>query len=84
MQFLLSFRRWLAKPRRQPNPYTCRLARRLEFAALWLAGKHPHWSAEGHLCVNRAEYRTRFPAGFYRWAADVQNRCPSLRFLLSA
>ena len=84
MQVLLPVRRWLAKPRRQPNPYTCRLARRVEFAVLWLARKRPYWSASGHLCVGGAEVPSRVPAWFYRWAAGVQNKCPSLRILLSA
>jgi hypothetical protein len=80
---VLTIRLWLAKPRNLPNPYTCRLLRRIEFAALWLARRQPYWSKAGHLCVGNAEFRTVFPGWLYRLAADVQNRCPSLRFLLS-
>ncbi len=84
MSTLLSLRRWLAKPRRQPNPYTCRLARRCEFFALWMMRKHPYWSSEGYLCVRGVEFRTMFPARFYEGDAWIQNRFPTTRFILSA
>jgi len=79
----LAVRRWAAKTRNEPNPYTCRLLRRMEFAGLWVLGKRPYWSNCGHLCVNGAEHRTVFPAAVYRAAARWQNKCPSTRLILS-
>jgi hypothetical protein len=72
----------------RPNPYTCRLLRRID-GVLWrLRGKEVFWSSDGHLCQrypkgHGGELPTHFPGRFYVVAASVQNRWPLTRKVLS-
>ena len=76
-------RRWMAKPRNEPNPYVCRSLRRIEYLGLWLIGKNPRWSNGGHLVIGNGEFSTIFPRWMYAFAAKLQNRHPWMRLFLS-
>lgn len=58
----------------RPNPYTCRLFKRIEFAIYWLTLKHPYWSEGGRLCRKHHELPPIFPGKWYRWASKIQNK----------
>lgn len=75
----------------KPNPYTCRLLRRID-AALWtLRGKRCSFSSStGHLCHRPRglsfggwELTTHFPGWLYRMTAKIQNRWIWTRRVLS-
>ena len=70
------------------NPYTCRLLIRIDMLLYRLRGRRVYWSGCGHLCERMpaghgVELRSHFPSGWFRWAADVQNRRPWTRRVLS-
>jgi hypothetical protein len=71
-----------------PNPYTCRLLRRLD-AVIWrVRGREVFWTRDGYLCElmprgHGVELATHFPGAFYTAAAWVQNRWLWTRKVLS-
>lgn len=68
------------------NPYTCRLLIRIDGVLLRLRGRELQWRG-GYLCerngVSWGEIRTVFPAWMYVTAANIQNRWPWTRRVLS-
>jgi hypothetical protein len=69
------------------NPYTCRLLKRVDALLYRLRGRRVCW-LDGTLCERMSaghgvELRSHFPDGWFRWAADVQNRRPWTRRMLS-
>jgi hypothetical protein len=73
----------------KPNPYTCRLLRRVDKIIWKLRGKRVYWSSDGHLCErypagHGGELDTHFPGWMYVAAAKVQNRWFWTRKVLSA
>lgn len=73
----------------KPNPYTCRLLRRIDKVIWALRGKPVYWSSCGHLCERHpaghgSELPTHFPGWMFVAAANIQNRHPWTRRVLSA
>lgn len=71
------------------NPYTCRLLIRIDRLIYLLRGQWTFWDKKsGHLVKrwpsgSKSEVRTHFPGWMFWKAAEVQNRWPWTRKVLS-